>query len=98
MRRALPAVPSSGRSHARATLEPRQPVLAAIRVTETIGATAEASVERLELRPVLVGAAWKVLDLSWKRHSTRLAYRRTSADRRPVRATAVRTRLNSRSS
>lgn len=63
LRRALPAVPSSGQSHARATLEPGQPVQAAIGVTETIGATPEACVERLALRPLLVGAAWKVLDL-----------------------------------
>lgn len=63
LRRALPAVPSSGQSCARATLEPGQAVRTAIGVTETIGTTPEGCVERLALRPLLVGAAWRVLDL-----------------------------------
>jgi hypothetical protein len=63
LRRALPAVPSSGQSYARATLEPGQPAEVAIGVIDTIGATPESCVERLALRPLLVGAAWKVLDL-----------------------------------
>ena len=63
LRRALPAVPSSGQSHVRATLEPGLPVRAAIGITGTIGATPEGCVEHLALRPLLVGAAWKVLDL-----------------------------------
>jgi hypothetical protein len=63
LRRALPVVPSSGQSYARATLELGQPALVAIGITETIGTTSESCVERLALRPLLVGAAWKVLDL-----------------------------------
>jgi hypothetical protein len=63
LRRALPALPSSGQSSARATLEAGQPLRIDVGVTDTMGATPEACVERLALRPLLVGAAWKVLDL-----------------------------------
>lgn len=59
----MPAVPSSGQTSARATLEAGKPVVAGISVNETLGATPEGCVERLALRPLLVGAAWKVLDL-----------------------------------
>lgn len=63
LRRTLPALPSSGQSYARATLDPEQPGRQiAIGITDTLGATPEGCVERLKLRPLLTGTAWKVLD------------------------------------
>lgn len=64
LRRALPTMPSSGQADARATYDPAglaTPI--SIGVTDAIGFTPEGCVDRLALRPLLVGAAWKVLDL-----------------------------------
>ena len=63
LRRALPTVPSSGQTHARATYDATKTTQISIGVTETVGFAPETCVERLALRPLLVGAAWKVLDL-----------------------------------
>lgn len=63
LQRALPAMPSSGQTSARATYDPKSMGnVIQIGVGDTLGVTAEGCVERLALRPLLVGTAWKVLD------------------------------------
>lgn len=63
LRRALPAIPSSGQSYSRVTYDPAATTHVAIGVQDSIGVTPEGCVEQLALRPLLTGAAWKVLDL-----------------------------------
>jgi len=61
--RALPAMASDGHRYSRATYDPRSSMHVSIGVGETLGFTPEGCVDRLALRPLLVGTAWKVLDL-----------------------------------
>jgi len=63
LRRALPLIPSSGQKSARATLDLATGVIhAVVGVQDTLGASPEGCIELLQLRPLLTGAAWKVLD------------------------------------
>lgn len=64
LQRALPLVPTTSDSSSRATIDlAANTAQVAISVGETLGATPTSCVELLRLRPLLVGAAWKVLDL-----------------------------------
>jgi hypothetical protein len=63
LQRALPTMPLSGQTSVRATYDPKSMGnVIQIGVGDTLGPTAEGCVERLALRPLLVGTAWKVLD------------------------------------
>lgn len=64
--RALPIFPPTG-TYARATYDATaERTQVAIGVTDSLGPTAEGCIERLALRPLLVGAAWKVLDILYE--------------------------------
>ena len=62
--RALPAVASDEHTYRRATYDPKSSAKnVSIGVGDTLGFTPEGCVNHLALRPLLVGTAWKVLDL-----------------------------------
>src|SRR4051794_26235983 len=60
LERALPTVSSTAQL---VTIDPKVPTHVAINVTDGSGPTPTGCVEFLALRPLLVGAAWKVIDL-----------------------------------
>jgi len=63
--RALPLVPtrSSDAWRMKIDLSAPDPVQAQVAMDEIVGATPEACIDLLRIRPLLFGAAWKVLDL-----------------------------------
>lgn len=64
LQRALPLIPTESDGSSRATIDlAENTAQVAISVGETLGPTPMGCVELLRLRPLLVGAAWKVLDL-----------------------------------
>lgn len=64
--RALPILPPSG-TYARATYDTTvKGTQIALGVTDSVGLTPEGCIEQLALRPLFVGAAWKVLDLLYE--------------------------------
>ncbi|EWM16807.1 hypothetical protein [Kutzneria sp. 744] len=64
LQRAAPLVPTRGSGDARATLDiATGKIHAAVSVVDFLGPSAESCVGLLRIRPLLIGAAWKVLDL-----------------------------------
>lgn len=64
LQRALPLVPTTGGEEASARVDiAADTVSVFLTVSETPGATPMSCIELLQIRPLLVGAAWKVLDL-----------------------------------
>lgn len=64
LQRALPLVPTASDGSSRATIDlAANTADIAISVSDTLGPTPIGCIELLRIRPLLVGAAWKVLDL-----------------------------------
>jgi hypothetical protein len=66
LERALPLVAIQSTGDWRATIDmtrPEETTTAHVQFTEVIGATPERCVDLLQIRPLLLGTAWKVLDL-----------------------------------
>jgi hypothetical protein len=64
LRRALALVPTTGDGSSRATIDlAADSAEVAIAVGDTLGPTPSRCIELLRIRPLLLGAAWKVLDL-----------------------------------
>lgn len=64
LERALPLVPTASDGSSRSTIDlAADTANVAIAVGDTLGPTPSGCVELLQIRPLLIGAAWKVLDL-----------------------------------
>ena len=64
LQRALPLVPTSGGEEASARVDLASDTVSVfVTARDTFGATPTSCIELLQIRPLLVGAAWKVLDV-----------------------------------